>query len=451
MNHRTKLFADVMIPGTERVAVQRVFAGLRVAPWEATEHLQYVFEALPSPAGIIGKRRVWWRIKDAGGTEHYVNLDPAEYRTSAPEGDAIVLDPPDMPPRNTCRDLLEAAIAISELSPATGGYYRDLLSTAKAFLKDPEAVANEGRDRVRSFAPLMREASPENVAKPLGGLYYECLHCPRFDQVSFGATILLLQLQRMTNEWIQGDWLESPGGFLKGFLWDVSQEPGGRDRLATACEEIADHEYREARRTLTEALNTRCLASMGPLLTQAHHRFLMVHLLQVSAADCGVEFRLPRTKIVIEESAICTQTGLTYGAGIVMANHPNYIPEHIRDKAAEGGSDEFGAAISWGSTHVRPFVNRSFARVIGAHAMTLAEEREKVRRGLGFLIELRSGLVTDDTADEPSFELGWLDHALLRAYRKLGMEDEAKRLAVRIAGRALVSCVLSHRRSEDER
>jgi hypothetical protein len=177
---------------------------------------------------------------------------------------------------------------------------------------------------------------------------------------------------------------------------------------------------------------------MGRRLANAHYRFQPVHLLDVKARACGLQFHRPRPEIVLEESYTCTLTGLGYGA-VFMSEHPKTVATVLLGHIRESGGDEIETAVNWGSTHVRPFVNRYFMRVLAAQALTLAEEPGKVERGLDPLLDLRQGLPLTDLSDSIDFELGWIDQALLGAYKKLGMDAEVKRIAARIIGRLIVS------------
>jgi len=435
-----KLFADVMIPGTEHVAMHRMFVGLRVAPFEAQEKTLYQTEVTGRYPGRIGSKAVWWRVKRDDGSESFINVDPGEYRTETPTGEVVIFDVPEMPPRDACRDLLRAAISRSELGLITQPYVKELVSLGKEFLQNPSTVKAEGLKRVRGIVPLMREASGEQIATPLGRLVYDCLDCPRLDHQTFATIMVLLQLQRMMNQWIEQDWLDDPFGALGGFLHIVQGKPETRDRLLDVCAELVEIEYQGARESLNEALNSGSLFSMGQSLARAYHGFFMVHLLTMQGDARGLFFPKPRSPIVIEESVACTVSA--FGTGVrFITEHPTSMPRRILARAEANGTDEFAAARAWGSNHISPIVNRLFANILGAHAMTLAPQADKVKAGLAHLIELRDSL-SPDSETEVEFESGWIDQAMLGAYKQLNMNAEGETLATRIVGRLVVSGLL---------
>jgi hypothetical protein len=444
---KPKLFDDVMIAGAELVATHRVLAGLRLFPPRDQDRSWYLSQVTASVPGRIQGKTVWWRVRYRDGARAFINVDPGEFRTEEPSGDVLFLDVPDVPAHNECRDLIAAALQTSQSSLVTDPLHREMLSVARQFLDNPDALHKAGQDRVRAIVPLMREADAERVAEPLGSLVFECLTCARLDQRSFAASMLLLQLQRMVAEWIQQDFVANPVGMLGAFLELVNQG-AKRDRLSSACEEIAGIEYAEGRRLLTEALDAGSLFSMGRQLAGAHHRFQMVQLLDREARACGLQFRRPRPEIVIEESLACTITGLGYGA-VLMSEHPGALATELLRRIRASGGDEVETAVDWGSSHVHPFVNRYFARILAAQAMTLAEEPGKVKRGLNSLLDLRQSLSPAGFSDDIQFERGWIDQALLRAYKTLGMEAEAKRIATSIAGRLMISRLLASESDPD--
>jgi hypothetical protein len=386
---------------------------------------------------------VWWRTKQPDGSFAYVNVDPGEYRKTAPEAGAIVKDMPDVPDQHECRDLLENAIGRAEGSPVADKFYRDLIAAGKGLLSHPDELARQAMSRVEAIIPMVRSAEAEAVAGPLGNLYYHCHSCLEMDQATFADTMLLLQLQRMTSCWIQERWLEDPGPFLGGFLTQLSAGDEIRDRLRKACSEISFIEYDRARTALKGGLEAGSLASMSRKLADAQWGFFMVNTLQLRAAACGLSFESPRPPVVLEESSACAITGIGYFARI-LTDDPEYIPAHLLEKASSDGIDEFRAARQWGATMIYPVVNRTFANILGAHAMTLAPETEKIRAGANSLVDLRTALAKDSGVnDDDAFERGWIDQALLSAYKKLGMQEEVRTLATSIAAKLVVSMLFA--------
>ena len=76
--------------------------------------------------------------------------------------------------------------------------------------------------------------------------------------------------------------------------------------------------------------------------------------------------------------------------------------------------------------------------------MTLAPENEKVRAGANSLVKLRTALAKDaGVNDDDAFERGWIDQALLSAYKQLGMQKEVRRLSTSIAAQLVVSMLFS--------
>ncbi|HUI77041.1 MAG TPA: hypothetical protein VLY24_03975 [Bryobacteraceae bacterium] len=451
MAESRKLLGDVVIPGIEKVAIHRIMMGLRLYPFDITEQSWFQTALQASYPGRVEDKLVWWRLKQPDGSFTYVNVDPGEYRKAAPEGNVIIMDMPEMPDAQECRDILKDVIHRAEQSLITDRFYLDLTSAGKGLLERPEELARQALSRVEAIIPMMRSAEQEKVAGPLGDLYYHCHSCLEIDQATFAEIVLLLQLQRMTNAWIQERWVDEPGPFLNTFLGQLSSAAETKDRLQSACSQIAFVEYDRARLALKEGLEAGSLASMSRKLADAQLGFWMVNILQLKAANCGLSFKAPRPPVVLEESSACTVTGVGYFAN-VLTERPESIPLHLRDKASEEGIDEFQAARRWGATVTVPVVNRTFANILGAQAMTLAPEPEQVRAGLNRLLDGRSAGSDDSDAYfvDDDFERGWIDQALLSAYKKLGMEKEAYQMATRIVGRLMVSKLLADTKSTDK-
>ena len=438
--NKARLFDGLIIPGTELVAIHRVFVGLRLFTPELQDKAWFLSKMTASVPGQIAGKTVWWRVLQEDGKFTYINTDPGEYRTEEPLGEVLTLDVPDVPPQSECRDLIAAALRQSRNALIADPFHHDLASVAQQFLNSPDAVLKDGRERVRAIVPLMRNAESHIVAGPLGKMVYECLTCGRLDRASFAAIMLLLQLQRMVSEWIEQDWISNPVGMLGAFL-ELVGRGAKRERLRSVCEEIAAVEYAEGRRLLTAALNASSLFSMGRLLADAHHCFQLVHHLDFKARACGLEFRRPRPEIVLEESFVCANTGLAYGA-VMMSQHPETIAKEILKDSENSRWRNVESAEQRFSSHVHPFVNRYFVQIWSAQAMTLAEDPGTVKRGLDKLLALRHDMSVTGASDNIDFECGWIDQALLGAYRSLGMATEVQRIATSIAGRLIVSKML---------
>ncbi|MBL8219369.1 MAG: hypothetical protein JNL62_09065 [Bryobacterales bacterium] len=434
--NRAKLFGDVLMPRVEYVAMQRILYAMRVMRLDVVQRHRDVSRHAASVPGRMGASTVWWRVKHPDGPDSFINVDPGEYREEPPTGDVMILDMPEMPPEDDCKQWIQACIDRGRMFFLSTEHGRDLLHMASLFLEAPEKVEAEAYALIQECIPFAREAEGDAAGRAFGRLHEQCLITPRMDAVGFSASMLLLQLQRMTNLWIEQDWWAAPMDYLRGFVRHVAGDRQHVPRLAAVIGEVVEINYLDGREMLNRCLNAGSMEESNVHLLNAHHSFGMAFFLSKIAGDVGLNVALPTSATVLEESWVCTMTGLAEGAHL-MGCHPNEIPGELLLRRAATGKTMEECARAWGSNHVVPAVNRRFASILAAHAMTLSMQESEVEQGLELLSEHRGSL-----SEQPlftGFETGWIDQAMLGAYRKLGREEDVRRLAVRIAGQLTVS------------
>jgi len=434
--NRVKLFGDVLMPRVEYVAMQRILYAMRVMRLDLVQRHRDWARHTASTPGQVGSSTVWWRLRHPEGPDTYVNVDPGEYREEPPAGDVIILDMPELPPQDDCRHLIEACIERGRMFFLSSEHGQDLLHVASLFLEAPEKLEAEAHALIQECIPIAREAEGEVAGRAFAKLHEQCLITPRLDTLEFSAVMLLLQVQRMTNLWIEQDWWVTPMEYLRGFMRHVAGDGQHAARLSAVTAEIVEINYADGREMLNRSLNAGSMEEANVHLLNSNHGFAMAFFLAEIAKEAGLSVALPTSATVLEESWVCTMTGLAEGARL-MACHPNEIPGELLVRRAATGKPMEECARAWGSNHVVPAVSRKFASILAAHAMTLSSKESDVKSGLELLVQYRGSM--QEQPMYSGFESGWLDQVMLGAYKKLGREEDVQRLAVRIAGQLTVA------------
>lgn len=421
--------------GAGGIVLRRIFASLRVADWDFTRRQHDILAYVRDHDEDQAIRPIWWHVPYAAKHSYYFNNNPGEYLLTSPKGDADIREVPELPMSRECERQLEEAI---EFGALVGFHerYDETWVTARAFLADPEAVERDGRERFAALLPSAFTMEADQLSAPLGKLVRECLICPRMNGKDFSLAIALLQLQRMTGYRIEQDWLSDPSGHLHGYINWMSESEETARIGATACTESGTAAYQLGQDHLKTALRGASIASSMLDLMLANHYFSAGFFTLEVARKYGLAVDLPTSPTVMEESVVCTKTGIHHGAEFMFWPFED-AADQIRARAQREGIANDEAARAWGANHVIPTFNRRFAEILAAQAMTLAEEVDEVRQGLSRLAALMEQC-EDDLAEETMLEITWIDTARLRAFGKLGDEDGRKRAAARLMGREIV-------------
>jgi hypothetical protein len=370
--------------------------------------------------------RVWLKGRQGAGREYWISTDPGEFRTTPPPPPCVVHELPEGSPRVRCRHILEELAAAGEAFPPIVEHEQRLLDVANQILAGTEQA--NGR-AIRESLRAARDCPQEKYQEVLNSLCERAIFDFESKIDEFSYSILLLQLQRVLAVDIQEDWTDRSGAVFAEFMRMMLAEPKSRDRCVSQCVLIMKAEYENGRATISEALNGQTMSSMPRKLLVAFHRFQMARALEHFLRQQGVPpAQIGMNSIVIEESQVCTMSGLTQGAHFFIY-HPDLV---ARDLLFRGNNSlpALRRAARASASEILPMFTRFFADMLAAQALTLSDVDAQVESGTVELNRLKAQVPLLNGA----FERGWINRALLKAYKAVGDEAAVQRIAFAMAG-----------------
>jgi hypothetical protein len=199
----------------------------------------------------------------------------------------------------------------------------------------------------------------------------------------------------------------------------------------------ARSEFERGRKNVAEALDGT-MADLPRRLMDAHHRFFTVTAMLKSLDEASVpRAAINLDPIVAEEAIACTSTGIQLGADFCV-EHPDAYP--LRLFASYGAEmPEVKRRVRAKSSEIEPTFTKLFGQILAAQAVTHSNVPEKAATGIAELKRLN-----EEAAHKgEEFEMSWLDHALMNAYRRTGDAEVARQFAERISRKLVVRTVLS--------
>jgi hypothetical protein len=429
-----------LMPGTEFVNLERALSAFRVGPeaivekrWAVTQALERVNrDAAPG---------VWWRVRYEDGSTFFIRISPeGETRTSEPPAPCDIRELPMVSDVITCREVLsEVARRCDNLNPPHPRY-AEMLAISKKLLSGDVAAR---RESVGQMAALMEKVR-NGIERPewltgVKDLYETCFFNFALDCHEFSCAMALLQLQGITNRWIQADWFDDPDHYLASYYFNVASDSTSRQHLIDASVEMADAMVGAARNDLLLALRTSLMAPFPRKLMLAYHRFRCASLVQKLSVNIGAApsvFESPPH--VTEEGEVCMESGILTGAWLC-ALSPHDILYDLGLRALTP-AEIWDEVKNYSCPHLPVFPN-GFAKILAAYAGFFAGDASGTIDELLHYDNEFGRCVTD-----VAYEEAWVEKGLLDAYRDLG-NDLSTRYAGRIAAKLLVMGHLGHEKT----
>jgi hypothetical protein len=140
--------------------------------------------------------------------------------------------------------------------------------------------------------------------------------------------------------------------------------------------------------------------------------------------------KLNFTDVLVEEAMVCSRTGISLGADFFFEEPSDLVDRFDGDKHV----DFWRSARSYANER-QPAFTTYFANILAAEALTRSAREDAVQPGINRLLSLDENRPHGDIR----FETGWINHALLTAYKRIGDEKKARSKAVAIMGSLAVS------------
>jgi hypothetical protein len=438
------IFGDVLISGTADYAITALRAALKVMDPVLVERYWRQTRGISGQPVINGKR-VWTRFRYPDGNDSFISLYPGEHRTTRPSGpEDLILEFEEGPEADSVRDRLTRALdsladrcpksEIEELRKLVPEYSSPLGHSVELIKRFDEADA------------LLRDDSADSsdFQKIVQDLLGEGLRDRAFPLLDFSAAITLLQLQAMLGRWIDrttGDFQDeengsiyvSPISSLLGYVQGLATLPEVRD-IAGTLSEIGNSNYKWAEASLKRALNAQTLHMHCKELELAYYQATVALLIARSTGQAGIACSLQYGEIQAEEDQVSALHGLTHPLKFLF-DDPDSLSRYFLDSLSTGTKD-FELIGAYSSPQF-PLFTKAFVRVLLATARTM-DSGETFDRGLRDLEGLESQFNDGLSSIEARFEIGWLDRALLQAYKKKGDTEKVQQYAYKIAAALVV-------------
>jgi hypothetical protein len=438
MAKQSQILANQLIPGVDKYALVSLKAACSVLDPEMSEERWALTRVLNEQPMIDGKR-VWYQFAGGSIGDCYISVHPGEHRTDRPNGlNDIVLTPPPPPADDTLTRRLLALVDFARTFSIHKEEVDDVATTVRDFAA--KRTSPYGAELFAQASDQVREGRG-NRQELTQALYYEGLLNHTMPLLQFSAAMALFQLQAMTGQWVDPEqrnpYLE-PIGSLNGFMRAVAASEHRRD-LEKALAMVGNNCYRDGGESVKSAINSPSLVALSRHLVNACHQYLtalfVARNIQREKLNTSLNYRL----IQADEGYACAQSGIFNPADFLF-NDPEGEARGIA-RAIASGKPEANLTFFL-STPFWPRYTKRFARTLVAQARTLLASQ--LEQGIRELHELEKEY-GEALGEEVEFERGWIDSALLRAYRVLGDEERVKRYATRIAGRLVVLMALAER------
>jgi hypothetical protein len=437
-----KIFDDKLIVGTASFALNSVRAACCL--YNATDHERgwRNVQALDHLQQIPGKR-VWCRFLYADGKESFICLDPGEYRTVRPNAaNDVVVEPPETFPGDTLAKRLEALLDFCREFSSSREEIEALAATVKNFARDHQSVRTDTE---------LFESADENLRSGRGNpsdliqeLFREVLLKHKMPIVEFSTAMALLQLQVMMGQWIEpksrgifgkkiSRAYEKPMQSFINYTHTLAASPY-REKLIAQLSVIGNANYRDASASVKEALNHASLVACTRELAVGVHQYFIALLVTATMVRQNLTAPLKYKAVQAEEGYACTITGLLYPTSFLFLN-PDTEPARIAALLASGVPES--SILLRTCSPIWPLFTKKFAKTLVATALTFNADGS-FARGLEELHKLEREYAETPPDLNVDFERGWIDNALLKAYRLIGDEERTRAYAMRIAGQLVL-------------
>ncbi len=438
-----QLLGGVVLLGSAEVALKRVLSSFTVYDAEVVDSHWAFVHAISTPENFTSQKRIWWRYpRSQNLPPAFISLNPGEHRTDTPDGpDDVILDPPEPDQAATLSSILEALLRevqkpwipqTDQLKHLQLSAENALSEARKPSYKAAVELFNEASQKVQ----FDQNADSKEIVKHL---YHQCLLTHQFPICRFSPALLLWQLQGMLNQWITPSPYEEPVSYFYGYV-DQIKETSHAAQMCKHLVYIGNIAYDEATAYLKDALNASSLMKLNYFLILALHSYTTATI--VAAADkkssLGLSFKYK--SLLAEEGFSCTLDGMMSGVRFFLQD-PDDIAKRIHSEIASGR--DIQSIKRETSSPIFPVLTKFFWRSLLARAMTLSPGAS-FTAGLSELQALEKEYMSHNDAFDTSslFEIAWLEHCLLSAYKVAGNDMLVKEYANKIAGRLVIATVL---------
>ena len=447
-----KIFGDVLVPGAIEIALARILSAYRLYDPGLSNKTHQIthYMATNSVATLPGKR-VWFRNSpEKHGIGGYISLTPGEFRTELPNGpNDIIHDPPPVDDSPVLGSLVWQVLKSSKAAsvPQTSSLrryqelaYRVLEEDSKTY--DPGSTPeSEGIELFKKAAHQVQSGTGDSNAI-IRDLYQACLFEYRMSITQFASCMTLLHLQAMSGGWIDAsNAFHNAADSLGGFATTMSGSDH-RQALIETCLAIGTGAYREGGKAIQTALNSHSLSVTNTNLMLACHHYWTATIIGKLNDRFTLGAQLPYTEAIAEEGFCCSLSGLSGAVDFLLKAPSQSVKEVASDLAA---GDVVPAVLSRMSSVKFPVFNKWFAKSLVAAAQTRTPGAS-FAAGMKLLLSLEKEL-SAEFPTESDFEPAWMDQCLLNAYQAAGDDENAKRVAIKIATRMVFAYALN---SQDE-
>ncbi|WP_334374548.1 hypothetical protein [Bradyrhizobium sp. AZCC 1719] len=263
----------------------------------------------------------------------------------------------------------------------------------------------------------------------LARLYQEYLFEGVCTVADFSIVLLLFQLPYQTGRGFDYAEVAHPSSFLANYIRHMLSGPEEVNvRLRFA--KMASRFRANGREMIRTALDGT-MSGMSSKLGLAIHLFMSANAIVDGLQDAGVK-DLPYPPNLGSESFACTSSAINVGAEFFFAAPDGFAK--LLQAEVINGRRTLESLEKHHSSEFEPTFTRNFAKILTAQAETLSDDRIDIRRGAG---ALKAFLDEHREDAEMDMETEWAEHALCKAYLKLGERDAAEQISLRIAKRRL--------------
>jgi hypothetical protein len=277
--------------------------------------------------------------------------------------------------------------------------------------------------------------NPQTLPEVVAKLYKEGLDERSLPLQGFSSAIAFLQLQAILGIWrdpagsgTSPSPYQDPTSAFYGYVEAVAALPDTAELTATLAE-IGNGNYRWAVASIKRGINGNSLRNLINELVLGFHQYSIAFMVAQSARLTGLECGFCYTLTQAEEGFVCTQSGLLYPTDFLF-DEIDALPLYFLERLSAGKSDS--EIVTAYSSPQFPLFTKKFLRVLLACARAYSTG-ETFERGFRDLKSLESEFNEVSVSMETPFERGWINRALLKAYKKKGDEAQAMIYANKIA------------------
>lgn len=427
-----ELFGGVALPDAYFPALHRICVAFNTVDERLINELAYSVEVMVEEYSPDDRQRIWWHSRDQHGKDTWISINPGEFRTEPPDSPCRIREMPKGAPRQTTRNMLRAAIEALESFPHPG-HEGPYLARAKELLsRSPQGAQPELYTAIQS---IPASAEPQEIQSHSDKLYQDFFFSFRNTISDFTDCITLMHIQYAINMHIEQNWSSNPSKYLSSYIKLICTEDSYRERFLQKIIDLAHKRFHSGRKLIGKGLDGS-MEDLSENLMMACHNFLSANTILNLITKFGISpQRIQLNPNVVEEAFVCTWTGIHVGARFCM-KHPNTYP--LKYHANNGPIlKDLQRAARRDASEIQPIFTRSFAKILAAQALTSSDHKPDIENGLSELERLNK-----NQSHAHNFEQSWIDHALLNAYRRVGDENNAKRMAIQIAAKLTLRLAL---------